>query len=140
MKMDADYILNPYYSLIQDLDLQENEFYCGDWKFERLDNKCGFLTYTNGFLLTHKKNIEKCGGYNENLEGYGFDDNEIQRRLIKIGVKRKIIPLEEKIYIYHNPHGDSDRVINYKNKTTTENRNSNEEKSKNERCAKNFFK
>ena len=133
IKMDVDYILNPYYSLTNDIKITEKEFYCGDWRLGKRDNNAGFLTYTNGLIITYKNNIINCGGYNESLEGYGYDDNEIQNRLQKIGIKRKVLPLDKTLYIYHNPHPDKNRTENYKNKTTKANRDNNERKVRNAR-------
>lgn len=103
MKLDVDYILNPYFNLFKNIKLNKRIFYTGNWELEELDNNLGFIKYLNGFLFVHKNNFEAVGGYNENLENYGWEDNELYNKLYGGGLKRVTIPFDE-TYIYHNPH------------------------------------
>ena len=58
--------------------------------------------------------------YNENLKGWGYDDNDIINKLTKSGLKRKILHLSGGRFIYHNPHGVEKRVENYENKNPSD--------------------
>ena len=77
-----------------------------------------FLQPTNGFLCAPKKSLLEAGGYNESLQGWGYDDDDIINKLLKLGLTRKILSLSGGAFIYHNPHGGEWRVENYDNKDT----------------------
>lgn len=71
------------------------------------------LNYT-GFILVNKENFVF---YNENIEGYGHDDVEMYARIKKKFPELKEIPFFNiKDYIYHMPHTDEERSVNYENK------------------------
>jgi hypothetical protein len=113
LKMDVDYILNPYIKLNQWLDIDwETEFMAGSWNQNTLDNKIGFIEHLNGFMSIHKKHIENIGGYNEDFTGYGWEDCELYIRLQKeLGLTKIIPPLSSNFMpIYHNPHMDNIRT------------------------------
>jgi glycosyltransferase involved in cell wall biosynthesis len=113
LKMDVDYIFNPYIKLNQWLDIDwEREFMAGSWNQNTLDNKLGFIEHLNGFMCVHKKHIQNIGGYNENFTGYGWEDCELYIRLQKESGLVKIIPpiSSNFVPIYHNPHMDNIRT------------------------------
>jgi hypothetical protein len=113
LKMDVDYILNPYIKLNQWLDIDwQREFMAGSWNQNILDNKIGFIEHLNGFMCIHKKHIQNIGGYNENFTGYGWEDCELYIRLQKESGLVKIIPpiSSNFVPIYHNPHMDNIRT------------------------------
>ena len=118
LQMDVDYILNPYYDLISDLEVDVDEFVVGDGWTGTIDQgpSWDFFAPTNGFLCVHKEALNNIGGYNEELQGWGYEDADIQNRLWSIGLKRKILYLTKKQYLYHNPHPITKRVENYFNK------------------------
>lgn len=116
LKLDVDYILNPYFDLIKDISVGEDEFLTGHWVLGQSDKEMGFLKYLNGFIYTYKSTLDSVNGYNENLEGYGFDDDDLYKRLKIKGFKRRVLLFDRKPYIYHNPHEDSTRSENYEEK------------------------
>ena len=128
LQMDVDYILNPYYNLIRDLEVSVDEFVVGDGWTGAIDQgpSWDFFAPTNGFLCVHKEALDKVGGYNEELKGWGYEDADIQNRLWSIGLKRKILFLTKKQYLYHNPHPKSKRVENYQNKNMSKSHRNNE--------------
>ena len=119
MQMDVDYILNPYYNLVEVFQkkITERDFIvCSGWIGEGKGTGQPFLQPTNGFLCAPKKSLLEAGGYNENLQGWGYDDDDIINKLLKLGLTRRILRLSGGIFIYHNPHGAEKRVENYDNK------------------------
>lgn len=117
LKLDVDYIINPYENFNSLIDISENEFLSGYTESGKLDNNLGFVKGTTGFLCVYKKHIEKVGYYNESIENYGIEDIDMFQRLEDIGLKRKILKFNKnKISIYHNPHDDNTRVENFKDK------------------------
>lgn len=113
LKMDVDYILNPYIRLNQWIDIDwATEFMAGSWNQNALDNKMGFVEHLNGFMCIHKKHIQNIGGYNEDFTGYGWEDCELYIRLQKeLGLTKIIPPLSSNfVPIYHNPHMDNIRT------------------------------
>lgn len=117
MKMDVDYILNPYCNLVEEFQkiITENVFIVGGgWIGEGKGNP--FLQPTNGFLCAPRKSLLEAGGYNESLQGWGYDDDDIINKLLKLGLTHKILRLSGGAFIYHNPHGAEWRVENYDNK------------------------
>jgi glycosyltransferase involved in cell wall biosynthesis len=114
IKLDADYILNPYFNIFDYLKLEEGEFITGFHKHLSIDNGTGFLQYLNGFIYTHKETLNKVGGWNESIKNYGFDDCECYQRLERSGMKRVILDIDKNnIPIYHNPHPDTSRFKHF---------------------------
>ena len=119
IKIDVDYVLNPYISLGEFLRFDwNNEFMTGYWGLNKLDAELGFMQHLEGFMCIRKTFLNFIGGYNESLTGYGWEDTEIYLRIRKkLGLKRVVIPVKEHfVPIYHNPHPDFYRTANYKNK------------------------
>ncbi len=117
MKMDTDYILNPYYNLISDIKFHENEFLVGDgWDYSgsNINADDRFIKPTNGFIYTSRKNLTSINGWNEDLEGWGYEDDDLQNRLVKNGLNPKILLLSKREFLYHNPHENNLRIANYK--------------------------
>ena len=119
MKMDADYILNSYSNLVEVFEkmLTEKDFVvCGGWIGEGEGTGRPFLQPTNGFLCAPTQSLLEVGGYNEHLQGWGFDDDDIINKLTKSGLNRKILRISGGRFIYHDPHGVEKRTENYENK------------------------
>lgn len=123
MQMDVDYILNPYYNLVEVLQkaITDKDFLvCDGWIGEGQGTGWDFLIPTNGFLCTSREALLKIGGYNEALRDWGYEDNDIQVRLASAGLNRKILRLSKTKFIYHNPHDIKMRSENYQNKNPAE--------------------
>jgi hypothetical protein len=65
-----------------------------------------------GLLLVNKKDFS---GYNEDLEGWGYDDVDLYNRLKTNNINQLIFFLMNK-YVKHLDHPDEDRVKNYREK------------------------
>ena len=75
-----------------------------------------FYKPLTGLLVVNKSDFLY---YNENFEGWGMDDYDLHERIMdsKVGSDfQKVIFFDVKRYIYHLPHSDKDRTINYKYK------------------------
>lgn len=66
-----------------------------------------------GFCIFNKKHNIR---YNEQFQGYGFDDQDLYRRLQDTGIKKQKKIANLKDIIYHIPHGNALRVANYQDK------------------------
>ena len=121
LKMDVDYILNPYFNLFKsDVKLTKDSFITGNWEDQVKDNEMGFMTYLNGFIYLHRENFIKCeySGW----DNYGWDDDDLYNRLQNNNLKRvKLYDITSTLFIYHNPHDDSTRTENYKSDKLREN-------------------
>lgn len=120
IKLDVDYILNPYLNFFNEVKLSEGEFLTGDWRNKKLDSDCGFLEYLNGFIFTFKQYFTSVGGYDEAISSYGWEDSDLYARMTARGLKRKFVCLTKKegVLIYHNPHPDFFRTKYYGPKDT----------------------
>ena len=119
MKMDVDYILNPYRNLVEVLQktiTKEDFLVCSGWMGDGGGTGAPFLKPTNGFLCAAKTSFLAVEGYNENLEGWGYDDDDMINSLKKLGLKQKFLRISGGLFIYHNPHSADKRVENYENK------------------------
>lgn len=126
LKLDVDYIINPYYSLFAELPkINKDTFITGDWRCKDIDNNAGFVQYLNGFLYIHRDSFYKGRGYS-NFDNYGWDDDDLYNKLQEAGLERIVMDLSKRKYIYHNPHDDDVRSACYKEKdlkkSATENR------------------
>lgn len=110
LKMDADYVINPFYNLLSVLNLGDKSFVTGSAKLGG-----PFFGYLNGFVYLRKKDWNRVKGYNENLEDYGWDDDDFYARLEDAGLERKILS-PPPIFVFHIPHNDLFRTIEYENK------------------------
>ncbi len=117
LKLDTDYIINPFGNFNDLVDIEKDEFISGDHRDEYIDNRLGFVKGLTGFLCVYKENIERVGYYDESIENYGTEDCQMFQRLMDMGLKRKILKFEpENIPIYHNPHSNYYRCENFEEK------------------------
>ncbi len=65
--------------------------------------------HTTGTCLIYKSDFFKVNGYNELMFSYGFEDLDFYRRLREIGIAGHTFT-ENKKYIHHLPHSDSERM------------------------------
>lgn len=124
LKMDVDYILNPYYDITTCVDLPPHAFVTGSCDDKSLDNDSGFLGYLNGFVYIRRADFINHGGY-DGYDGYGWDDDALYCRLQNNGLTRNYLNLKQHKMIYHNPHDDYCRTANYEIKDMDESFNNN---------------
>ena len=115
IKMDVDYMFNPYDDYFDTYTLKPGNYITGDHEIGTLKDAHGFLRMLNGFAHFWKSDFDDVGGYNENLIGYGYDDEDLYNRMTQYGLKRVKLS-HDHCHVFHVPHDDSYRTSNYKNK------------------------
>lgn len=139
IKVDTDYVFNPYQNFFQNYLIDNSSFVSGKHSYpspEYVDPQTGlamfdrtkmsldelteyfnsyshYFKYLTGLLFVSKKNIMAVGGYNETLtKYYAFEDDEICKRLELYGLDHKKIDYDYNLI--HLPHPDSKRFENFK--------------------------
>lgn len=136
LKLDCDYILNPYHSFFENYDIDERSFMSGNHNVKQHEfwNGQGYgidlknmhivdiydyvVTYTHyfkylkGMLFVHRSSFEQIGGFNENIDNYGWEDSDIIHRLELLGLEHKKINYDHSLI--HIPHPDRKRFENCK--------------------------
>ncbi len=113
LKVDSDYILNPYWNFFEHNTIDDTSFLCGDSDVVVDSSVYPYFKYLRGLLLVNRKSLEEVGGWNENMgEYYGGEDGEIEKRLELYGLTKKKINLD--YTIIHMPHSNKDRILNFK--------------------------
>ena len=115
LKLDADYILNPYNNYFDQNKLTHGMFITGDHKIGTVRDEHGFIRPLNGLVHLYRKDFDTVGGYNEDFEGYGYDDEDLYNRLIDNGITRQYIN-NQSCCVFHIPHPSRLSVRNYENK------------------------
>ena len=108
LKMDAEYVINPYFDFI-------DKYLPDDFNFVRgchWLSPSPFLTYLNGLLFIKTENFKKVNGYNELMKDYGYEDVDLHNRLCKSGLTEIHVDPNENM-IFHIPHPKITRVQNY---------------------------
>lgn len=100
VKADADIVIEPEFFARNPL--PEAGFVCGNWRRVAEDQ-----AHTNGFFYINRADLARVGGFNEFITSYGWDDDDLYRRLDEAGVARIDV---DPITIYHQPHGDEERL------------------------------
>lgn len=113
IKVDSDYIFNPYWNFFDLYSIDDNSFICGDYDFEVDDSVLPYFKYLRGLLFVKRKYLIEIGGWNENMgEYYGGEDGEIEKRLELYGLQKRKINFGYNII--HIPHSNKDRIVNFK--------------------------
>ena len=113
LKVDTDYILNPYFNFFDFYKIDSNSFVCGQNDHQELEiNSSPYFKYLRGLLYISRENYLKVGGYNEvHTQYYAYEDDEIVHRLELLGLEKKKVCYNHNII--HIPHSDKKRVENF---------------------------
>lgn len=104
LKLDCDYLLDK--DFIKNHKLRPGEFYTGDWRRARTDQE----RYLNGLVMCYRSDFLSIGGYNEYLSyRYGYDDDDLYKRLADIKLIKKPINND---YVSHLEHSSAMRSPN----------------------------
>lgn len=77
-------------------------FYSGHYGAARSENE----RHMNGALLVKRADLLAIGGYDERVQTYGFDDEDLYARLVASGLAKRVINYDT---LTHVPHGDGVR-------------------------------
>lgn len=113
LKVDSDYIFNPYFDFFDLYEVNENSFLCGmnDSQLQLIQHN-PYFKYLRGLLYVSRENFLKVGGYNENIgEFYAYEDDDIFHRLTLLGLEKKTINYNHTLI--HIPHPDKKRYENF---------------------------
>lgn len=110
IKMDTDYEVTAKFKNL--FPIPDNTFYRGTWigmwnMNSSIDDNGAHMC---GFLACKKKLFDEVGGYNEEITTYGYDDDDIQKRLSNIASCLIIHHCDSGIY--HKPHDNESRMKN----------------------------
>jgi glycosyltransferase involved in cell wall biosynthesis len=131
LKLDCDYILNPYHSFFKNYKLEEGTFISGNHNVKHYETWNGngygidlqnmhivdiydyvvtythYFKYLKGMLFVHRNIFEQIGGFNEGIDSYGWEDSDIIHRLELLGLEHKKINYDHSLI--HIPHPDRKR-------------------------------
>ena len=85
----------------------------------------------SGMTLCSRKDFESIRGYDEKLEGWGWEDSDFKMRLSKPGLTEVGLNAELALHI---PHGDAERVMFYSQKDKKESNSKNRGMSQSQRA------
>ena len=138
LKVDSDYIINPYYDFFDKYTPGDGEFLSGKSSYdppeyydeesqtynvqfgrmqvEEIRDYCNnyspWFMYLTGLLFVKKDDFLNVGGYNELLGAYySYEDDELYQRLSLYGLKQNKIFCDH--FLTHLPHQDLKRVENF---------------------------
>lgn len=80
-------------------------FWSGYWQKARDGNE----VHLNGAMLVRRADFLQAGGYDERIQTYGWDDEELFTRLARTGLKRYVLDYDQ---LEHVPHEDGLRNQN----------------------------
>jgi len=103
LKCDTDILFEN--NFLNKISLRENLFYAGDWRKAKNKNQM----HLNGVVYANTTDIFKINGFDERINTYGWEDDDLYQRLISSKVKRKILDMK---LLYHLPHSNSLRSTN----------------------------
>jgi len=125
LKVDCDYIINPYFDFIKEYLVDDRSFLCGqnDCQESEISNS-PYFKYLRGLLFISRENYLKVNGYSEeNTKYYAYEDDEIVARLELLGLEKKKVKYDHNII--HIPHPDKKRVENFEAYHTDKDREKN---------------
>jgi len=139
LKVDCDYILNPYNNFFETYKLKTGSFVTGHPNIENpeiVDEETGvpillkdklsiyqirdyvnlysdYFKYLRGLLLVSKEDFEAIGGYDEKFDTfYAYDDDNICDRLKLFGLNHHKINYD--YHCIHIPHSDYKRIEHFR--------------------------
>ncbi|KAJ8900762.1 hypothetical protein NDN08_000063 [Rhodosorus marinus] len=102
LKLDCDYALSPNFVSKHPLRKQDKIFYSGDYSKASNENE----VHLNGVLYIRSEDFWGIFGYDERIQTYGWDDEDLYKRLDNRGIKRQVVNYD---LVLHYPHGNEAR-------------------------------
>lgn len=106
MKTDADICVLGDLAEQVKMPAPGDSFLTGSWRLSRVENENGL----NGTMICGVNDFWKVGGYDERINMYGHDDDDLYNRLSKLGLKKNHIFPDA---LFHLPHSDAKRIENH---------------------------
>lgn len=103
IRTDCDYTLQPNILDAHNLSNTDTGFYSGNWELARTENE----VHLNGAMIMRKDAFWRVGGYDERIQTYGWDDEDLYSRLQSNRVDKLNISYD---YVGHVSHGDGKRA------------------------------
>ena len=97
LKLDADIIISTQF--LRRHKLSTDIFYHGSWKTAKTFDQI----HINGQLYCYTNDFWKVNGYNEGITSYGWDDDDLYERLIKLGVCEELMKSDDLFHL-HTPN------------------------------------
>lgn len=113
LKMDTDYVLNPYYNFFNEYNIDDTNFVYGPCNIEDKNIESNpYFKYLRGLLYIKTKFFKAVGGYNENMgKYYAWEDDELVIRLHMYGLNSRSVDYNHNVF--HIPHSDKKRFENF---------------------------
>lgn len=103
IRTDCDYALDGDILSAHDLNETETGFYSGNWKMARNENEI----HLNGAMILKRKVFWDVGGYDERIQTYGWDDEDLYTRLAACNVQKLNVSYD---HVNHISHDDGKRA------------------------------
>ncbi|KAI0563559.1 Galactosyltransferase [Gracilaria domingensis] len=83
--------------------MQQGTFYAGNYAAARDENE----VHLNGAMFIQRADVMRVGGYEECIQTYGWDDEELYARLRDAGLRKLNISYD---HVSQGPHADNERA------------------------------
>lgn len=102
VRTDCDYSLGRDFVQAHDLG-DGGVFYAGNYQHARNENE----VHLNGAVVVRRSDFLSVGGYDERIQTYGWDDEDLYTRLVQKGLKKRDVNYD---HVSHVPHEDTERA------------------------------
>lgn len=113
LRTDCDYKIERGFVRAHELNVDDKEylskggrrsrFFAGNYNKARDENE----VHLNGAVFIRREDFMKVGGYDERIQTYGWDDEDLYNRLARAHVEKHDINYD---HVKHVPHNDGTRV------------------------------
>lgn len=103
IRTDCDYALDNNLLDAHSLNETETGFYSGNWMLARDENEI----HLNGAMVLKREDFWNVGGYDERIQTYGWDDEDLYTRLSSSNVKKLNVSYD---HVSHVSHRDGKRA------------------------------
>lgn len=103
LRVDCDYALAPNILHVHNVSELDKVFYTGNWLLARDHDE----VHLNGILLISRSHFLSVGGYDERIQTYGWDDDDLYTRLQNANLTKLNISYD---HVHHVRHNDSVRT------------------------------
>ncbi|ARO15488.1 putative glycosyltransferase [Ketogulonicigenium robustum] len=100
VKLDCDVTAQPWFAQVNRIG--PSTFLAGDWRHAAAGQQ-----HLNGSFMAPHSALMATGGFNEWLQGYGWDDDDLYDRLQTHGLTRRLLAPGS---LFHHPHPDALRT------------------------------